>query len=253
MKPARAKVDMSSVNKYFDELAVTMADVAPENVYNYDKINVSNNPELKTIICRRGLKWVKRKMQHSKSSVSIMFCGNAVGEYLPLMVVYKAQKVYTKWTRGGPRGSIYDCTKSGWFDSRCFEQWFREIFLPHASAKDGKKVILGDNLSSHFTPKVIQAAVGNNIEIVCLIPNSAHILKPLDVAVFRPVKVEWRKIMEAWWNESHIMSSQVRFLSACYEIKFSGRYRGLAYVILKCDRPSHPDWGRRCGESRRRG
>ena len=60
-----------------------------------------------------------------------------------------------------------------------------------------KKVLLGDNLASHFTPEVIQAAVDNNIEFVCLIPNSTHILQPLDVAVFRSVKVEWRRIMEA--------------------------------------------------------
>ena len=37
------------------------------------------------------------------------------------------------------------------------------------------------------------------------------------------------------------MSSQV---SARYEIKFSDRYRGLACVLLNCDRPSRPDWGR---------
>ena len=36
------------------------------------------------------------------------------------------------------------------------------------------------------------------------------------------------------------MSSQV---SACYEIKFSGRYRGIMPVSsLNCDRPSHQDW-----------
>ena len=39
------------------------------------------------------------------------------------------------------------------------------------------------------------------------------------------------------------MPSQV---SACYEIKFSGRYRGFACVLLNCDRPSHPDWGHLC-------
>ena len=146
-------------------------------------------------------------MQHSKSSVSLMFCGNALGEYLPPMVVYRAQNIYTEWTRGGPTGCIYECTKSGWFDSRCFERWFREIFLPHANAKDGKKVLLGDNLASHFTPEVIQAAVDNNIEFVCLIPNSTHILQPLDVAVFRSVKVEWRRIMEAWRKEARIKGS----------------------------------------------
>ena len=36
------------------------------------------------------------------------------------------------------------------------------------------------------------------------------------------------------------MSSQV---SPCYEIKFSGRYRAVTCVLLRSDRPSHPDWG----------
>jgi len=36
------------------------------------------------------------------------------------------------------------------------------------------------------------------------------------------------------------MPSQV---SACYEIKFSGRYRGFACASFKRDRPSH-NWGR---------
>jgi len=40
-----------------------------------------------------------------------------------------------------------------------------------------------------------------------------------------------------------LLACQVRFLSACHEIKFSGKYRGLACVLLKCDRPSHLDWG----------
>jgi len=62
VKPARAEVDSASVNKYYDEL--TMADVAPENVYNYDETNVCDDPGVKTIICRRGLKRVERKMQH---------------------------------------------------------------------------------------------------------------------------------------------------------------------------------------------
>ena len=33
------------------------------------------------------------------------------------------------------------------------------------------------------------------IVLICLLPNSTHILQPLDVSVFRPLKVEWRKVM----------------------------------------------------------
>jgi len=35
----------------------------------------------------------------------------------------------------------------------------------------------------------------------------------------------------------------VETVSACYEIKFLGRYRGFDCILLNCDRPSHPDWG----------
>jgi len=63
--------------------------------------------------------------------------------------------------------------------------------------------------------------------------------------------IRWAAVQRAWLASSAawvrlplLPACQVRFLSACYEIKFSGRYRGLASVLLKCDRPSHVDWGR---------
>ena len=64
---------------------------------------------------------VERKVEHSKQSISIMFCGSATGEHLPPMIVYKAQNVYAGWCVGGPPGATYDFTSSGWFDSRTFE------------------------------------------------------------------------------------------------------------------------------------
>jgi len=60
----------------------------------------------------------------------------------------------------------------------------------------------------------------------------------------------WLASSVAWFRLPLLPACEVRFLSACYEIKFSGRYsvRGDApsCVLLKCDRPSHPYWGRLC-------
>jgi len=58
------------------------------------------------------------------------------------------------------------------------------------------------------------------------------------------VQRAWLASSAVWVRLPLLPACQVRFLSACYEIKFSGRCRGLAFVLLKCDRPSHPDWGR---------
>jgi len=116
VKPSRAEISSESVNQYFDELQESLTDVPPENIYNYDETNITDDPGAKTVVCCRGLKRIERKVQHSKSTISIMYCGNVVGSFLPPMVVYKAQNCYSEWSKGGPAGCIYEATKSGWFD-----------------------------------------------------------------------------------------------------------------------------------------
>ena len=202
VKPARAEIDAASVNMYFDELERSVVGIPPQNIFNYDETNVTDNPGSQTVVGRQGLKRIERKIHHSKCAISIMYCGSAAGTFVPPMVVYKASNCYTEWTVGGPRGCVYDATTSGWFDSRCFERWFFEVFLPHIRDLRGIKVLIGDNLASHFTSTVVQAALDNDIRFVCLIPNSTHLLQPLDVAVFRALKVEWKRILGNWRRES---------------------------------------------------
>jgi hypothetical protein len=67
--------------------------------------------------------------------------------------------------------------------------------LPHLKKLPGKKMLVGDNLSSHISSSVIQACMANQIEFVCLPPNSTDKLQPLDVSVFGPLKAAWRVIL----------------------------------------------------------
>ena len=118
------------------------------------------------------------------------------------MVVYKAQHCYHGWMSDGIKGAVYDSTSSGWFDMKTFEKWFREVFLKHVEGVDGPKVLIGDNLSSHFSPAVIALCKEHNIRFLTLVPSSTHLCQPLDVAVFRPMKVLWRAILTRWKVES---------------------------------------------------
>ena len=76
-------------------------DADSRNVFNCDEINITNHPGMKKIIFRRGLCQIERKMELSKQSISIMFCGSATGEYLPPMIVCKVQNAYTGWCVAG--------------------------------------------------------------------------------------------------------------------------------------------------------
>lgn len=66
-----------------------------------------------------------------------------------------------------------------------------EIFLPYASASPDQEVLVGDNLASHFSKEVVEAAVANNIYFTALPPNSTHITQTLDVAMFHSIKGKW--------------------------------------------------------------
>jgi len=92
----------------------------------------------------------------------------------------------------------YNRSKSGWFDAVTFADWFESSFIPHARRIGERVVLIGDNLASHFSDRVIQAAKDNNVAFVCLPKNSTHLCQPLDVAFFRALKIHWRAILDSW-------------------------------------------------------
>jgi hypothetical protein len=62
-------------------------------------------------------------------------------------------------------------------------------------------VLLGDNLAAHLSPYVTSLCEENNIRFCFLPENSTHILQPLDVAVFGPLKRRWRDVLEEWKDQ----------------------------------------------------
>ena len=190
------------VNEFFRNISGVIQDTGPENIFNYDETNVTDDPGSKKVLVPRGARRIERVQEHSKMAISIMVCGSASGELLPPFVIYKAQNCYENWTKNGPTGTKYDVSKSGWFDSRTFELWFMNVFIPHVAKLDGRKVLVGDNLASHFSPDVVEMAHNHDIYFTALPPNSTHLTQPLDVAVFRPMKVERRTVLDNWRKES---------------------------------------------------
>ena len=198
VKRSRAQITPDLLKCYFANLEHELKDIPPTNIFNYDETNITDDPGSKSVVVPRGLRRVERVVEHSKQSTSVMFCGSADGDYLPPMVVYKSENVYEGWISAGPVGAVYDCTKSGWFDARTFNKWFFNVFLPFVSNLNGPVALIGDNLGSHFTSEVIAATLTHNIKFITLLPNSTHLCQPLDIAVFRTLKSNWRNILYDW-------------------------------------------------------
>lgn len=121
MKRARAEVDEELLRKYVTNLEENLEGVPPSNVFNYDETNLTDDPGSKRCIVKRGTKYPKVIRNTSKSAISIMMAGSATGELLPPFVVYKSTRLWSTWVEGGPPGTRYANTPSGWFDGCAFE------------------------------------------------------------------------------------------------------------------------------------
>ena len=195
------------MKEYFEELTKSVEGVPPENILNYDETNLTDNPAAKKKIFRRGTKHPDRIMNATKSSISLMFAGTASGELLSPYVVYKADNLWTTWTEGGPPGTRYNRTKSGWFDSCTFADWFETMVIPFFKERQGRKLLIGDNLASHLTPHVVKRCSEMDIRFVFLPKNSTHLCQPLDVSFFRPMKMVWSNILEEYKAKNRARSA----------------------------------------------
>lgn len=77
----------------------------------------------------------------AKTAIRLMYAGTATGEMLPIYVVYKAEHLWDLWCEVGPDGKIYNRSRSGWFESVCFEDCFNMTIVPFCRYEVGQKVI----------------------------------------------------------------------------------------------------------------
>lgn len=122
-----------------------------------------------------------------------MDCGNAAGHLAPLYVNYKAEKLWDTLTINGPSGCRYNRTKSVWFDSQSFEDWFISLTLPVLRRQEGPKAVI---FSSHISVEVIGLHALNNMKFIALLQNTTHLLQPLDIAYFHRIKIAWRAVLD---------------------------------------------------------
>lgn len=167
IKRCRAAISKETINSYFDNLAISLEGVPPEYIMNYDETTLTDDPVRKKILTKRGSKYPERVMNSTKCSISIMFAASGNGTVLPPYTVYKSKHMHDSWRIGGPNGSRFNRSPSGWFDSMCFDDWILSIALPYCNKLGpGKKILIGDNLSSHSSKESIKICHDNNIRLI---------------------------------------------------------------------------------------
>ena len=211
--PERVHSWFAKVKKFLEKVGLmkrnrTVADFA-SRIWNCDETDFCLGATSKKILAKRGERCVHEVGGGSDHQfITVNACGNAAGLKLPPFILYKGKHLYNTWTNGGPAGACYGVSGSGWMEEINFEKWFEQQFFPAVKhlVESGPVLLFFDGHFSHMSISLIKKARLLEVHLFCLPPNMTHILQPLDVGVFGPVKARWRSILKQYKLRTRAMN-----------------------------------------------
>lgn len=167
---ARSNLSPEILEKFFELVHCVyekykLAD-KPDSVYDLDETGVCTDPSGSKCFFRRGVKDANiLSPTGGKTMFTVLCCGNADGsDLLPPFVVYKAKTLLSTWCQGGPAGTTYSSSTSGWMESLQFENWVAEFMVHKRNRHQNNHIVLFvDGHASHLTHNVIKACLENNV------------------------------------------------------------------------------------------
>ena len=159
-------INYDTINQYFDLLENTLTEHKflqhPSQIYSVDESGIPLDPKPPNIVSKRGVKKVHYRSAGKKGLITIIACGNAIGQVIPPMVIFDAENLNHHWTADEIPGTKSGLSEKGWITSELFEGWLVEHFLEHAVSRRPLLLLL-DGHSTHYQPEVVRLARQNAV------------------------------------------------------------------------------------------
>lgn len=117
-------------------------------------------------------------------------CGD--GTYIPPLIIFAGENVCTSWIplKDLPEGWHISCNTKGWTNNIHGVQWLQKCFEPATRDKADNefRLLICDGHDSHISADFIQHCIANRVILILLPPHCSHLMQPLDVGIFFPLK-----------------------------------------------------------------
>jgi hypothetical protein len=179
-------------------------------------VNIRENSSWKVIAGRQ--EWI-----------TAIECVSASGIALPPLIIFKAKYTNTGWIpTHTPADWRFSTSNSGWTSDSHAYKWLSTVFEPSTRPADPTlhRLLIMDGHGSHITANVIAFCMEHAIDLLILPPHTSHVLQPLDVGVFAPLKralasetdvvarLDYGRIQRVEWTEMYIRAREKALTSA---------------------------------------
>ena len=166
-------------------------DDRPSHIWNCDESGLQDMFVAPKVVGERGKPSYQVTSAEKGETVTVLAGFNAVGQFTPLLVLFKGKRMKPDWAVGSPADTIVRMTDNGWITSETFMEW-GHAFLKCLS-KDGlPHLLLLDGHGSHvYNVSFLDLMASNNVHVMCFPSHTTHLLQPADVSLFKSLKVNW--------------------------------------------------------------
>ena len=167
--------------------------ILDEDTYNFDEsgfmLGVISTGAVVTGSKRRGRP--KTVQQGNREWTSIIEGINAIGWAIPPFIIFQGKHHLSAWYKEPviPGNWVINVSKNGWTNNELGLEWLKH-FDKHTKERtvSSHRLLILDGHKSHNLVDFHQYCEEHKIITLCMPPHSSHLLQPLNVGCFAPLK-----------------------------------------------------------------
>ena len=206
----RAGISREAVNQWFDELHEYITDIGhgdiltqPTRMFNADETGFPLAPKPLKVIAAKGDPHIYQQGSSSKTQITCLLAHNAFGQFVHPMFVFPGknfrQDFMERFYHYLPNAT-FGRLSNGWMDAELFLTWLDSTFDTYVTEKHIPRPVLliVDGAKVHISLEISEFCDAHNIILYILLPNSTHLIQPLDLVVMGSVKSIYRNMVRRW-------------------------------------------------------
>jgi hypothetical protein len=196
--------DPKIIREWFTMVAEAIQEhgIHTDDIWNFDETGFAMGlcTTSKVITSAERIERPRTVIQGNREWVTIVECIGSSGCCIPPLIILKGKEQQASWYQeaGLPQDWHIATSPNGWTTDLLGLRWLKEVFHPFSKSYSvgAKRLLILDGHSSHLTAEFDLFCKENAIVCLCMPPHSSHLLQPLDVGVFGPLKRAYGKLVE---------------------------------------------------------
>ena len=166
------------------------------------------------VVTEKGTKNVYNVSSESKEQITVLGCVSANGDFQKPFVLFPGVRPSFNFQNVNPDNYNVGNTQNGWMTSEAFFSWFSNLFFAEIRNKVQFPILVFlDGHSSHVGLAMSEFCRKNNIILYCFPPHASHIIQPLDICVYGPLKKIWNKAITNFKEKFNAVMNKSNFFT----------------------------------------